>query len=266
MGMPMVERISAAGFPLSVFVRKPEVARRLADQGIGVAASAREAAAESDVFVVCTFSDAQLREVVFGDQHARGVLAALPTGAVLVNHVTGSPALALEMARSAPSGVAVVDAPVSGTPEQIRAGALTVLAGATPDALEKVRPVLATYASTILHVGAVGDAQKLKLLNNLVFTAHLRIAVLASGLAQSMGISDSALAGALVHCSGTSLPISLLERLPATTLVAGARPFLAKDVAVIRDVAAEMGLDLGPLGSLADWITEGDPPAPSGTD
>jgi 3-hydroxyisobutyrate dehydrogenase-like beta-hydroxyacid dehydrogenase len=266
MGMPMVERISAAGFPLSVFVRRPEVAERLAAQGIGVAASARDAAAASDVVIVCTFSDAQLREVVFGDQQHGGVLAALPPGAVLVNHVTGSPTLALEMAGSAPPGAAVVDAPVSGTPEQIRAGELTILAGAAPDALEKVRPVLATYASTILHVGAVGDAQRLKLLNNLVFTAHLRIAVLASELANSMGISDAALAGALVHCSGTSLPISMLDRLPATTLAAGARPFLAKDVAVIRDVAAGMGLDLGPLGSLAGWVTDGDPSAPLDTD
>jgi len=265
MGMPMVERISAAGFPLSVFVRRPDVAERLAAQGIGVAATAREAAAQSDVLIVCTFSDAQLREVVFGDRRERGVLASLPTGAVLVNHVTGSPALALEMAGSAPSGVAVVDAPVSGGPEQIRAGELMILAGAAPDALEKVRPVLATYSSTILHVGAVGDAQKLKLLNNLVFTAHLRIAVLASELAQSMGVTDAALARALVHCSGTSLPISMLERLPANTLVAGARPFLAKDVAVIGEVAAGLGLDLGPLGSLAEWVTDGGPSAPSGS-
>ncbi|MCU4184056.1 NAD(P)-dependent oxidoreductase [Acidiferrimicrobium sp. IK] len=251
MGMPMVERIHGAGLDVSVFARRAEVVEALTAAGIPHAASIPELAASVDVLCICTFSDAQLREVALGPQ---GAIASLLPGAVLVNHTTGSPALAEEMQASMPAGVGLVDAPVSGSSDQIRAGQLTVLAGADPGCLEAARPVMATYASTILHAGGVGDAQRVKLVNNLVFTVHLRIAALAAGIGQGLGIGPEALSRALRHCSGTSLPISMLELRPVDALVAGARPFLRKDVGTVRDVAAELGVDLGMLGELASWV------------
>jgi len=265
MGMPMIERIAAAGMDLTVFVRRAEVAETVAAAGIDLAGSVEELAAMAEVLCVCTFDDAQLREVAFGASGVGGALAALRPGAVLVNHTTGSPALAEELAVGAPAGVGVVDAPVSGTADQIRSGVLTVLVGATAEHLEMVRPVLATYASTVLHVGGVGDAQRIKLVNNLVFTVHLQVAALASELGRSLGIEPDVLARALQHCSGTSLPFSMLEQIPLNAALDGARPFLAKDTAVIRDVARDLGVDLGPLGDLAEWVdgVPSDPPSRS---
>jgi len=229
MGLPMVERIAGAGFDVAAVVRRPEVAARVATMGIEIVADVTALASHRDVLVICTFSDAQLRDVVFGATPGRGALAALRPGAVLVNHVTGSPALAIEMSAAAASvGAYVVDAPVSGSAEQIRAGMLTVLAGADAQILDRVRPVIASYASTILHVGGVGDGQRVKLVNNLVFAVHLRVAAHAAEVARSLGLDEVELGKALVHCSATSLPISLLERAPAQDLVAAALPFLSK--------------------------------------
>jgi len=266
MGMPMVERIVAAGMEVTAVARRAEVAERLARLGVARAGSVEELASTVDVLCVCTFDDAQLRTVVLGDGGAGGALSALRRGAVLVNHTTGSPALAEEVAAAAPDGVGMVDAPVSGTADQIRTRTLTVLVGAAPEHLAAARPVLATYASTILHVGGVGDAQRIKLVNNLVFTVHLRVAALAAGLGRSLGVQPEALARAVRHCSGTSLPITMLEQVPIEALLDGARPFLAKDVAAIRDVAHGLGINLGLLGDLAAWV-DAEPPAafePSG--
>lgn len=255
MGRPMVDRLVAAGFPLSVFVRRPELAAELEAAGVTVAPSIAELAASVDVLVTCTFSDAQLREVVLDG----GGLASLRPGAALVNHVTGSPALAAEMAAAAPAGVRVVDAPVSGTADHIRAGTLTVLVGASAGDLDAVRPVLAAYAEPIIHVGRVGDAQRVKLVNNLVFTVHLRIATLAAELGETLGVASTDLARVMGECSGASFALALLQHLPAETMVESARPFLAKDVAVIREVADGLGVDLGLLGELAGWVVpEGD--------
>jgi 3-hydroxyisobutyrate dehydrogenase-like beta-hydroxyacid dehydrogenase len=251
MGMPMVERLAAAGLDPLVHTRRQEVAGRLADGGIRSTGSLRALAEEADIVCVCTFDDRQLREVALGGE---GLLEHLAPGSVLVSHTTGSPALISDLAGAAPRGVGVVDAPVSGTADQIRAGQLTVLAGADPGSLQQARPVLATYASTILHVGGVGDAQRIKLVNNLVFTAHLHIAALAAGLSVDLGVEPADLSRALVHCSGTSLPITMLQQVPVDALIQSARPFLAKDVAAVRAVAAGMGLDLGPLGDLAAWV------------
>jgi 3-hydroxyisobutyrate dehydrogenase-like beta-hydroxyacid dehydrogenase len=256
MGRPMVDRLVAARWPVTVFVRRPVLADELRQAGVAVVPSITDAAEQAEMLFVCTFSDDQLRAVVFGADGTGGALGALRPGALLVNHTTGSPALASEMAASAPPGVGVVDGPVSGTADQIRAGRLTVLIGASAEDFERVRPVVAAYASTIIHVGEVGDAQRVKLVNNLLFTVHLRIAVRAAELASTMGIGPAALAQAVGQCSGASRAVDLLAERRVDQLMAGARPYLAKDVATVRSVARELGVDLGELGELAGWVFE----------
>jgi 3-hydroxyisobutyrate dehydrogenase-like beta-hydroxyacid dehydrogenase len=260
MGRPMVDRLLEAGFPVSVFVRRPDVADELAAAGAVIAPSIADLSASVDVLCVCTFSDAQLRQVMFDD----GALAAMPAGSALVNHVTGSPRLSRQLADQAGTGVRVVDAPMSGTADQIRAGRLTLLVGAPSDDLELVRPVLAAYADPIIHVGEVGDGQRIKLVNNLVFTVNLHLATLAADIGESLGIPPAKLAQVLEHCSGASRALSLLADIPASAMLEAARPFLAKDVAIVREVAGELGVDLGLLGELAGWVSSSAGPVAAG--
>jgi len=250
MGRPILDRVLGAGLRVTAFVRRPQLAGELRRDGVTVVGSASEAARLADALIVCLYSDAQLRSVMFEG----GALAALRPGAALVNHVTGSPGLARELLDRAPPGVDVVDAPMSGTPEDIRNGGLTLLVGLEADELGWVGPVLATYAEPIIRVGRVGDAQRAKLVNNLLFTAHLRLAQEAIRLGASMGVEPSLLVAAVSRCSGASNAVSLLGGLPADEVIAAARPYLAKDVAAVRRVAAELGVELGTLGELASWV------------
>ena len=259
MGRPMVERLLSAGYPVTVYVRRPEVAAELANAGAQVLPTPAEVAAAADVLCVCLFSDTQLTELLLGansdgDERHPLVIDALRPGSYLVNHVTGSPMLAQELARRAPPGVRYVDAPMSGTGRDIRAGRLTLLVGAAAEDVESVRPVLAAYAEPVIHVGAVGDGQRIKLVNNLLFTVHLRIALEAARLGQSVGIEPADLARVLATCSGNSYAVALLQQAPATALAESALPYLAKDVAVVRRVADGLGIDLGLLGALSTWV------------
>jgi 3-hydroxyisobutyrate dehydrogenase-like beta-hydroxyacid dehydrogenase len=67
MGRPMVDRLVAAGFPVAAFVRRRDVAESLELAGVAVVATTSELARQSDVLIVCTFSDDQLATVVLGD-------------------------------------------------------------------------------------------------------------------------------------------------------------------------------------------------------
>jgi 3-hydroxyisobutyrate dehydrogenase-like beta-hydroxyacid dehydrogenase len=252
MGRPMVDRLLAAGLPLVFFARRPEVVTEVTAAGGRALGSPAEVAAAADVLVVCTFSDDQLRAVLFAD----GALAALRPGSVLVNHTTGSPALAREIAAAAPGGVAFLDSPVSGSAEDVAAGRLTVLVGGDAQVLERARPVLAAYAEAVVHLGDVGAGQLVKLLNNLVFTVHLGLAGRMEALAASVGVDRVALAQALQRSSGQSYALDLLASSPFAALAPAAGPFLRKDVAVVRSVAAELGVDLGVLGDLAAWVDD----------
>lgn len=260
MGRPMVDRLVAAGVPTEVYARRAEARAALIAAGIPVADSAADLASRADVLIVCFFSDAQVREVLLGDGVDGGVdggvIGHLRPGAVLVSHVTGSPALPVELQQAAPDGVAVLDAPISGTDDHIRAGQLTLMVGGDPDALERARPALATYGNPILTVGGLGDGQRIKLVNNLLFTAHLHTALAAAELGRSLGIEPGELARVVSECSGDSFVVRLLRQVQPAAMVAGAWPYLAKDVAVIREVAAADGIDLGTLGEIARWIDE----------
>jgi 3-hydroxyisobutyrate dehydrogenase-like beta-hydroxyacid dehydrogenase len=116
--------------------------------------------------------------------------------------------------------------------------------------------VLAAYAEAVVHLGDVGAGQLVKLLNNLVFTVHLGLAGRMEALAASVGVDRVALAQALHRSSGQSYALDLLASSPFEALAPAAGPFLRKDVAVIRSVAAELGVDLGVLGDLAAWVDD----------
>ena len=249
MGRPMVDRLAAAGWTPEVYARRAEARAELAAQGIAATDSPTGLAARADLLIICMFSDAQVREVLFGD----GVLAAMQPGSILVNHVTGSPTLALELQSAAPQGVRILDVPVSGSADNIRAGQLTLLAAGDPADIERARAPLSSYGSPIIEVGGLGDAQRVKLINNLLFTANLRMALAAAALGESMGIAPADLARGITECSGDSFAIRRFTLAPPAVLEQSAKPYLAKDVAVIRQVAREMGLDLGELGEVAAW-------------
>jgi 3-hydroxyisobutyrate dehydrogenase-like beta-hydroxyacid dehydrogenase len=222
--------------------------------GIVVADSPIDLAARSDLLIICCFNDAQVRQVTLEG----GVLAAMPPSAILVSHVTGSPVLPRQLQAAAPPAVTVLDGPISGTDDHIRRGQLTLMVGGDIAALDRIRPVLEVYCNPILHVGGLGDGQRVKLLNNLVFTVNLRTALAAAELGESMGVPASELARVLSECSGGSFASNLLRSMAPGALVGGARHYLVKDVTTVRDVAAEQGIELGLLGELASWVFEGD--------
>jgi 3-hydroxyisobutyrate dehydrogenase-like beta-hydroxyacid dehydrogenase len=240
MGMPMVRRLHAAGIALTVLARRPEVLAELTALGIASTGDAQELAASADIVEICLFSDHQLEEVMLEG----GVAAAMRPGSLLVNHVTGSPRVYDVLAMAAPA-VHLLDAPVSGTAAQIAQGDLTVLLGGTDDDVQRATPVLSSFASHLVHVGALGDGQRVKLVNNLMFTVNLRLAGEAVRIGESLGISREGLVRGMAHCSGRTWALALLEAHPYDLIEQSARKFLEKDVAVVEAVAAEAGIDLG---------------------
>jgi 3-hydroxyisobutyrate dehydrogenase-like beta-hydroxyacid dehydrogenase len=131
-----------------------------------------------------------------------------------------------------------------------------LLVGGDAGALERVRAPLTSYGNPIIPVGGLGDGQRLKLINNLLFTVHLRVALAAAEIGESMGITPADLARVVAECSGDSFAVRLFAKAPPQTMAAGAKPYLVKDVAVVREVAASLGIDLGLLGDLAHWIDD----------
>ncbi|MCK0176593.1 NAD(P)-dependent oxidoreductase [Mycolicibacterium sp. F2034L] len=250
MGAPMVRRLVEHGHDVTVLGRSDETRSAAAQLGSTPAASVVEAATSADVVVVCVFTDDQVRQVCLED----GLIAAMRPGAVLVIHTTGSPDTARSLAATAAGGdVAVLDAPVSGGPHDIAAGALTVFAGGDEDAVARVRPVLESYTAPLLHVGPLGAGQSVKLVNNALFAAQIGALREAVRLGAELGVAEGDLLAALPHGSAASRVLTLVgSRGSVTEFVDMAGAFVGKDVDVVRRIASAAGADLGLLDGLVD--------------
>jgi 3-hydroxyisobutyrate dehydrogenase-like beta-hydroxyacid dehydrogenase len=246
LGEPMVSRLLAADRDVLVYARRAEVRDRVAAQGAGVARSVSELAKRSDILISCLFSDAQLLEIGLGPD---GVIANARPGSVLVSHTTGTVSTLATLRDSHPSPPVIIDAPVSGTVENIIAGTLTVLLGGPADGVQTVTPVLAAYADPIVPTGDLGSALAIKLVNNLLFSCNAQLLAAAIQLGQALSVDPDALLSALQVCSGASHVAAQAQRVGGLEQFSEkATPFLRKDIAAALEAAGEAGVDLGLLG------------------
>lgn len=184
MGRGMAGNLIAAGHELTVWNRTPGKADGLDAR---VAASPQEVGPESDLVFVCVSDTPDVEAVVFGDD---GVIHGMTQGDILVDHSTISPVATRRFAAEAAGlGVDWVDAPVSGGSEGAERGTLAVMAGGPAAALERVRPFMESYSSSIVHVGdEPGSGQMVKAVNQVLVVLNQLAASEALMLADAAGL------------------------------------------------------------------------------
>ncbi len=251
MGIEIVRRLSSAGFAPFVVDRHGRFASELTEAGIRCSSSTIEVSRESDVVYICVPTNKQPRECVLGEP---AVISALPPGRVNIGHTPCDPLTLESIAREAAmKGIRVVDAALSGGPRDIAAGQLTLFIGATDEDFAEVRPLLESYAGVIVPAGPVGYGQRVKLINNALFTAHIGLAADALRLGHAIGVSEQVLLAALPHASGNSRAVQMIAASGSLEQsAAAAGRFVAKDVRVVKEVAGRLGADLGVLGQVID--------------
>ena len=136
MGYPMAGHLARAGHVVTVFNRTRTRAQEWQNTFDGqIASTPAEAAADQHAVMICVGNDDDVRQVTTGPN---GLLKTLPKGALLIDHTTTSETLAISLsAAAAQSGVAFLDAPVSGGQIGAERGALTVMIGGDEAALQR---------------------------------------------------------------------------------------------------------------------------------
>jgi 3-hydroxyisobutyrate dehydrogenase len=196
MGLPMARNVLEAGFPLVVFNRTPERCEPLVEAGAALAATPAELGRDCDVVITMVADGDAVRALLDGPE---GLLAGAGSRdadapeLVLVEMSTIGPLAAREIAgRCAEAGVAMLDAPVSGSIAVASAGALTILVGGSEEALERARPVLDAMSKAVLHLGPSGAGAAIKLSINLIIGATVQSVSEALVVAESSGIERGA--------------------------------------------------------------------------
>ena len=242
-GEPMVERLLHAGLSTAVYARRPEVIDRLRTAGADTV-ERPELLGTQDAVVSCLFTDAQVMEV------CPQIIARMGPGSVFVSHTTGSPTSLRALAAQAEDlGVAIVEAPFSGTPDAVREGRLTVLLAGEDRAVANASDVVSAYASNVIRTGELGTALPAKLLNNALFAVCTQLTLTAIEAARSLGISEETLLNVLAVSSGGSSAARYIAAsgVGADEYRANLPRYLIKDLRSVEDVASELGAETGPL-------------------
>jgi len=239
-GGPMARRIADEGYPLTVWARRPESLEVLNGSEFTVAQTPAELGAASDLVGICVVADADVEEVFL---RPGGVLEGMAPGGVVAIHSTIHPDTCARLASTAAeSGVSLVDAPVSGGGIAAAARNLLVMVGGDDASVARCRPVFETYGDPVIHLGPLGSGQVAKLLNNLVFTAQIAVALEMFSFADGLRVDRAALAQVLAHGSGGSRAAAILAASGFNlTGLRGAVGLLSKDVGIVLDVARARG-------------------------
>ena len=186
MGTPMARNIMGGGFPLAVWNRTASKGEPLLAAGATWAGSVGQLAEQSDVVVTMVTDAAASEQVICGEG---GVLDHARPGAVIVDTSSIAPEMSRSIAaRAQVRGVSMLDAPVTGNPKVAEAGKLGVMIGGEEETVRRVRPILETIASVIVHAGPPGAGSTLKLVNNLILGVAIQAVAEALVLARKAGI------------------------------------------------------------------------------
>lgn len=187
MGHGMARNLIDKGFAVSILGnRNRGPVEDLKARGAAEEASAKALAETTDAVILCLPNSTIVESVVLGPD---GILEAARPGFVLVDSSTAEPGSTKKVgAALAARGADMLDAPLTMTPKEAEAGTLNVLVGGEAAVLERMRPAFQAYARNVFHIGGLGAAHSLKLINNFMSMAISGIVAEAATTARASGV------------------------------------------------------------------------------
>lgn len=249
-GWPIAQRISAAGFPLTVWNRTADRAVAFTQEmSARHAKTLADAAKDADVVVTCLSTSDDVAQVLDS-----GLFDALRRGAIFLDCTSGDPATSRQIAaRLATKNVHFIDAPVSGGVRGAQEGTLTVMCGGDADDVKRVRGILDAFGKKIIHCGPVGAGDAVKAMNQALLaitiwgTGEALVALAKSGVSAHVALDVINASSGRSNASMNLFPERVLTRaFPRTFRLA----LLDKDTRIAAQIARDEHVP-APLTQLA---------------
>jgi 2-hydroxymethylglutarate dehydrogenase len=251
MGRHMSRRILDAGYKLMVHDLKKEAAAHLLEKGAQWGDTPGDVAKSCQVVITSLPAPQDVVQVVYGQD---GLKAGWKSGDIYVDMSTNSPSTIRRIAEDAKtSGVAVLDAPVSGGIGGAEKGTLAIMVGGDTSALEKVRKILETMGQKVFHVGDAGCGNVAKLINNMIALACSSITAEGFVLGVKAGINPQTLWDIITVSTGNNWS---LQQYANSVFKGNFAPsyrlsLACKDIGLATELGKEYGVPL-PVGSTVE--------------
>jgi 3-hydroxyisobutyrate dehydrogenase len=241
MGLPMCKRLITTHADVKVF----DISAQCVKSAEGYGATATNSAAECASHVDVLFTSLPKPDHVIDVMINNFALQSLKQGAIWVDLTTNRKELVIELASKAPTGVKVLDSPVTGAVDGARNGRLTLFVGGDKSSFDEIAPLLANLGKAI-HCGSLGSGNVVKLVTNQLWF----IAAAAIGEGFATGIANGVELGTLWGAIKDSVGDSFVARHDAPSIFAGhydpsfSLELCLKDLGLISDLGQNVGADL----------------------
>lgn len=240
MGTGFVKRLKASGYRVIGYDVVPDKVAAAKALGVEAAASPAAVAKAADIVLMCVTTSHAVEDVVLGEG---GIASAgRLDGKVLVDHstteMTVTHRVASELTKR--TGMAFIDAPMSGGPAAAEAGTLAIMAGGDESAVAKVAPVMAKLGQ-FTHMGGVGAGQATKLVNQTLVLTNYCVMAEALRLAEAYGVDASRIPQALAsgHAGSNLLPVMFKRMISRDFTPTGYARQILKDLEMLSSAAKE---------------------------
>jgi len=254
MGAPIARNLLKGGHDVTVFARRTESMAPLVAAGAVGSLSPAALASRSDVIITMVIDGDAVEQVVLG---SGGVIDGAKPGTILVDHSTIEPGAARRIASVLNTrGIAMVDAPVSGGAAVAEAGELSIMAGGSETMLDRVRPILACYGKTIVHMGPSGAGQVAKACNQICTIVNTLGAAEAMLMAERAGIDPRKVKEVIMTGFGASRMLDLqAPKMIARNFEGKVQSRLHhKDIHIVLEMARALGIELPASAAAAKVI------------
>lgn len=202
MGGGMAQRLTASGFDLIGYDIN-ENSRRLAEANSVCTTDDLRVAMQGRNVVLSSLPNAEIaREAWLG---AHGILSHAQPGSYGIELSTIDPQTMRQIATEAlAKGVRMIDAPVSGGPDECMNGTLVIMAGGKKADIADVDNILKVIGASYYFTGEVGTAKAVKLVNNMMSMGNILVAAEAFALGTAAGVDPELLFSVLSESGGRS--------------------------------------------------------------
>ena len=260
MGGPMAVNLHKAGHNVKAFDLSQDALSKARAEGLAIATSAQDAVQGAEIVVSMLPASQHVEGLFLGKDGQGGLLQHIARGTLVIDSSTIAAATSQKVAKAAEaSGIAFIDAPVSGGTGGAIAGTLTFMVGGSEADLERARPVLEKMGANIFHAGSVGAGQTAKICNNMLLGILMIGTSEAMALGVANGLQPTVLAEIMRRSSGGNWALEkynpypgVHENAPASKGYAGGfgTDLMLKDLGLAQENAMAMKAST-PLGGLA---------------
>lgn len=246
MGAPMVSRLLAAGYAVTVFDTSSSAMQTLVDKGATAAASPREVASNAEIVFTSVPTPDIVSKVALGNE---GIVHGSRVR-LFVDLSTTGPRVSAQVGEAlakASRPVVMVDCPVSGGVAGAEKGALTLMVAGPREAVDEIEPILKELGRIYVCGTKPGQAQMVKVANNLMSVTCMAVSCEMLVLGARAGVDPKVMMEVINVSSGRNgamqdkVPRHILPR----TFDFGFSTALShKDAGLCLDEAERLGVPL----------------------